>query len=353
MLKRLGGHHQRQKMINLMYIVFIALMGLGIHNKNKEIETKADESFLVREELKSNIFSVKMGGEARSVKLTPFIYSSNRKPYRGEYYEADFILGVDSPLNTRIIIEGDTLDQKRYTYKANRLGVHTYSGHIEQYNSDSIWARYPFEGSFEVYEPKIYISSPLTSILYAGIDNTIYLSLGSESDYSISSMQAINSDALIEQKGEMWSIKPTLKDSTLSVKIVASSPQTNTLLQFEHKFKVRSLPQPTPYINLGGGVHFRGGGVLKSDLLQAQSIGAGIDDGLLEIDFEVISFQLVSFDGLGNVIPENSEGSLFSIRQKRKIKSAERGKRLYITDIKVRGADGLDRLLAPIELVVQ
>ena len=87
-------------------------------------------------------------------------------------------------------------------------------------------------------------------------------------------------------------------------------------------------------------------------LLQAPGLGAAIDDGLLNISFTVLSFETVFFDSMGNAMPEVSDGTNFSSRQKEQIKRLSRGKRFYISRIKAKGPDGITRDLSPLEVIL-
>ena len=87
------------------------------------------------------------------------------------------------------------------------------------------------------------------------------------------------------------------------------------------KFRVRKLPDPTPFIAFkdasGNTDHYRGGKPFKKALLLASpGLEAAIDDGLLDTPFTVESFETVFFDSSGNAMPEVSNGSQFSQRQK-------------------------------------
>ena len=79
---------------------------------------------------------------------------------------------------------------------------------------------------------------------------------------------------------------------------------------------------------------------------------AAIDDDLLNVQYRVVSFETVVFDSMGNAIPETSDGSKFSQRQKNSFRRLSRGKRFYISRVKAIGPDGITRDLAPMEVIV-
>ena len=73
---------------------------------------------------------------------------------------------------------------------------------------------------------------------------------------------------------------------------------------------------------------------------------------MLDIDFRVLGFETVFFDQMGNAIPEVSQGADFSPRQRDRLKRLSRGKRFYISRIRAKGPDGIERVLSPMEIIV-
>ena len=122
-------------------------------------------------------------------------------------------------------------------------------------------------------------------------------------------------------------------------------------------FRVRKLPDPTAFITFtaAGGAkdRYKGGKPISKTLLTAApGIEAAIDDDMLNIDFQVLGFETVFFDQMGNAIPEVSQGAAFSQRQRDQFKRLSRGKRFYISRIRAKGPDGIERTLSPMEVIV-
>ena len=83
-------------------------------------------------------------------------------------------------------------------------------------------------------------------------------------------------------------------------------------------------------------------------------IGAAIDDGILDITFRVVSFETVFFDNMGNAVPMNSNGAMFSDRQKETFRKLNRNRRFYISRVTAVGPDGIQRTLKnPMEIIVK
>jgi len=118
-------------------------------------------------------------------------------------------------------------------------------------------------------------------------------------------------------------------------------------------FKVRKLPDPTPYITIGTD-RFKGGGLAKASLMGLTVLSAAIDDGLLDIPFRVLSFETVFFDNMGNAVPLASDGAQFSARQKDAFRKLSRNRRFYVRGVKAVGPDGLTRSLpTAMEIIVK
>ena len=95
---------------------------------------------------------------------------------------------------------------------------------------------------------------------------------------------------------------------------------------------------------------FRKGALSRSIILNTSGIKASIDDGILDIQFSVLSFRTFSLDAMGNMTPELSNGANFSSRQLDQIRRMTRGTLFYISSIKVKGPDGVERDVYPMEV---
>ena len=121
-------------------------------------------------------------------------------------------------------------------------------------------------------------------------------------------------------------------------------------------FRVRKLPDPLPYIPIkdaqGNTVNYKGSPrkISKAQLMAAESIGASIDDDLINVSYSVESFSTIFFDSMGNSIPEISEGNRFSARQKEQFRRMKPGGRFFISNVKAKGPDGITRDIPPLEV---
>ena len=173
----------------------------------------------------------------------------------------------------------------------------------------------------------------------------------------MNAITATMTNGTLTRNGDMWVAKPGQvgTEAVISVSAVleGSSQQVGSMT-----FRVRKLPDPSPYIPIkdaqGNPVHYRGSPkkISKGDLLAAETLGAAIDDDLLNVTYSVVSFSTVFFDSMGNAIPEVSDGNKFSSRQKEQFKRLKPGKSFFISNVKAKGPDGITRDISPMEVAL-
>ena len=197
------------------------------------------------------------------------------------------------------------------------------------------------------FEGMATIAADLMNVLYAGFDNPITISIPNTAQNDIQA--SMSGGSLISRGGGKFVARPTSVGNPVTISVSAKGRKIG-----EYKFRVRKLPDPAPYIAMGGD-RFKSGGLSKAALMSAAGIHAAIDDGLLDIPFTVTSFRTVFFDNLGNAVPLSSNGSQFSAQQKEQFRHLSRNKRFYITNVVVHGPDGTTRTLngRNMEVIVQ
>ena len=191
------------------------------------------------------------------------------------------------------------------------------------------------------------------NVLYAGYENPMSVSVPG---VAANQLQVSMSGGTLTPAGEgKYIAKPELgKDAVITV-----SARTEGRVQEMGKFtfRVRKLPDPTAYIaysdGQGGENRFKSGKLQKQILMSVDGLGAAVDDGLLNIPFRVMGFQTIFYDNMGNAVPEVSNSSQFTDRQKNMFRSLGRGKRFYVSEIRAVGPDGVERKLdAAMEVII-
>jgi gliding motility-associated protein GldM len=194
------------------------------------------------------------------------------------------------------------------------------------------------------------VAADLMNVLYAGFQNPMSVSVPGVPQNAVS--VSMSGGSLTAKGNGHYVAVPSAvgKDVTFTV---SANDKGKTRQMGQVTFKVRKLPDPTPYVVIGTD-RFKGGGLAKASLMGLNSLGAAIDDGLLDIPFRVISFETVFFDNMGNAVPMASEGASFSARQKDAFRKLSRNRRFYISHVTAVGPDGITRKLnAAMEVVVK
>ena len=179
------------------------------------------------------------------------------------------------------------------------------------------------------------------NVLYAGFNNPVSVSAsGISSDKVHLSMKGGNLTA--QGKGK-YIARPAAvgQDVTFTVTGKVNGKQTT---MGSYTFKVRRLPDPTAYLALGD-TRFKGGRLTKGAILNAGGLNAAIDDGLLDIEFRVQSFECVFAGRMGELRVERSAGSRFSENQRELMRQLRNGSRFYIRGVVATGPDGTTRTL--------
>lgn len=295
-------------------------------------------------------------GDVRVNQLDAFVIPSSKLVMRGGIYAADIVLAaVDTTQRPSIFINGKMLPENTRTYElyTGQTGTFTYSGYLEVTRGDGTTSRHPFQSDYTVIEPMATVSATMMNVLYAGIDNPISISVPGVAQNAVS---ATMTNGSLTRSGDIWKARPTQVGAECVITVTAAidgKPQTVSA----STFRVRKLPDPTAYIaykdNHGNEVRYKGSRPLaKSILLSAEGVEAAIDDDLLNVQYTVLDFETIVFDSMGNAIPEKSNGSKFSERQKTSFRRLSRGKRFYISRVRAKGPDGIIRDLSPVEVIV-
>ncbi|MBF6597179.1 MAG: gliding motility protein GldM [Fermentimonas sp.] len=294
-------------------------------------------------------------GDFRVNQLNAYVISESDIVFQGGQYNARVILSAEDTTKHPIMhINGATptlSENNTFSLSANSTGTFPVDGYLEISGNDGIITKRNFNSTYTVIEPMATIAPSLMNVLYAGIDNEISISVPGIAPQGIS---ATIKNGTITRKDNLWVARPNAVGQDVTISISAQTANGKTRQVTSREFRVRALPDPTPFISFqdanGNLVMFKGGVVTKSTLMNADGIGAAIDDGILNIPFRVLNFRTIFFDSMGNAIPEVSNGNQFSSRQKDQIRQLSRGKYFYISGVKAAGPDGTEREIAVMEI---
>ena len=290
--------------------------------------------------------------------LNAFVIPNSQTIVRGDKFSARIVMAaVDTTQVPQIFIGGKEMNLPGGIYETitGRTGDFTLSGYIQVENGNGELLKRDFEQKYTVVDPSATVSADLMNVLYAGYNNPLSVSVPG---VPLNKVQATMSGGSLQPVGPgRYIARPSAVGQ--NVTITVTSTNTGRAQQMgQFTFRVRRLPDPTPYIAMkdeqGSPTRYKGGGLSKAQLLAADGIGAAIDDGILDIAFRVQSFETVFFDNMGNAVPMISDGANFSARQKDAFRKLQRNKRFYVSRVTAVGPDGITRKLnASMEVIVK
>lgn len=297
-------------------------------------------------------------GDLRVNAINAYVIPTSQNVVQGNKFSARIIMAaVDSTARPAIYIDGKRIESVDgwYEVPATKTGDYTLSGYMEL-NSGNGVIRRDFTQKYSVVSPLATVSATMMNVLYAGYDNPISISVPGVPSNMISA-RLKNGGGTLTRSGNGFICKPTNVGENVVIAVTANQEGKQQSMG-DYEFRVRQLPDPTPFIEYkddkGNIQRYRGGGKLsKTNLQAADGIVAAIDDGLLNIGFRVLGFETTFFDNNGNAVPEISDGANFSNRQKRLFQQLSSGRRFYIQRVRAIGPDGIERqLTTSLEVII-
>ena len=295
--------------------------------------------------------------DIRVNQLSAFVIPSSQTIVRGDRFSAHIVMAaVDTTQQPDIYIGNRKVELNNGVYEltCGRTGDFTLNGYMELVNGNGDKIRRDFSQKYTVVDPSATVSADLMNMLYAGFNNPISVSVPG---VPLNKVSATMTGGTLQPSGAgKYIARPSTVGKDAIITVMAN--QNGRMQQMgQFTFHVRKLPDPTAFIDYKEGdnpVRFKGGSLSKGVLMNVDGIGAAIDDGLLNIPFRVLSFETVFYDNMGNAVPQASEGTRFSERQKSVFRSLNRGKRFYVNRVKVVGPDGIERTLSStMEVIVK
>lgn len=336
-----------QKMFENMPAVAAVTMLTKLQNDIRQAESEALSSLITNVDI----------GDVRVNELNAYVIPNSNMIIRGGKYSANIVLAaIDTTQRPVVYINGSRLNNSNglYEFVPGSTGTHDFSGYIEVARGDGSVDKRPFKSSYTVIEPMATISPTMMNVLYAGIANPISISVPG---VPMNAVSATMTNGTLTRNGDLWVAHPG-KVGTESVISVTAQMDGRSMNVGSMTFRVRKLPDPTVYLPVkdgaGNTVHYKGSPkrISKAALMSAEGLGAAIDDDILNVSYTVVSFSTVMFDQMGNAIPEVSDGSRFSSRQKEQFKRLKPGKTFFISDVKAKGPDGITREISPMQVLL-
>lgn len=268
----------------------------------------------------------------------------------GTSYTANVLMAaVDTTQRPTIVVNGTEVLDGIFR-EIRGVGTWPVKGYIEMEGRDGTSIRKDFQTDYTVIAPMATIAPLLMDVVYSGIKNPISISIPGVPNNAVSTRAT---GGRLEKDGNNWNAYPTGIGGKFTIDVYANANGASRLVA-KKEFRIRALPDPTAYIEVkddkGHAKMHKRGAISRAVLLNNQMLKAAIDDGILNIGFNVLGFRTYNRDAMGNVAPEMSDGARFSARQMEQIRRMSRGEFLYIGGIKVKGPDGIEREISPMEI---
>ena len=284
--------------------------------------------------------------DIRVNKLAAFVVPEKTTLYPGERFMANIVMAaVDTTQQPEIYVNGTRVNTHngQYSFTAGGVGEHQFSGYILMRNARGDVLRRNFLQKYSVIPVPggATIAADLMNVLYAGYSNPMSVSVPGVPQNGVS--VSMTGGRLIAKGAGRYVAVPSAVGHDVTFRVTArDGDKTRSFPPFT--FKVRKLPDPTPYIALGTD-RYKGGNLTKAGLMGASTLNAAIDDGILDIQFRVTGFSTVFYDNMGNAVQMASQGNAFTERMREQFRRLSRGRRFYITEVHAVGPDGVTRTL--------
>ncbi len=295
--------------------------------------------------------------DVRVNEIQALVIPTSQTVVRGGKFSAQIIMAAVDTTQRPEIYVGNTLlksENGRYETICGSTGDFSLRGYLVMKNGNGETIRREFSQPYTVVEPSATVSATMMNVLYAGYQNPISVSVPGVPNNKIS--LSMTNGHLTKKDGGNYVAVPSKVGEDVTFTVTAQNEGRQQEMG-KFTFHVRKLPDPTGFIDVPDGKgstnRFKGGRISKQAIVSAGGIGAAIDDGLLNISFRVIGFQIRFMDNMGNVVPEVSNSASFTANQLARIRSLTRGKLFNISEIRVVGPDGIERTLkTPVEVLI-
>ncbi len=268
------------------------------------------------------------GQDYKANYIQAYVIPKSSYVLRGDQFEAQIILAaVDTTDKPQYFVDNVQLGEDGiYRAPASSVGEHTFSG-IIKYRKGRRINEAPFTSSYMVGEPSASVMNEDLNIIYRGFDNRYVVSVPGVSE---SQLKVNVSGAKVTRSGKFYIMRPNADAKFVKVTVVADMNGRQVTMG-ERNFKVQKLPDPTPYFMDGAKMVPSTGTARKSlNKNTVLEIGYG-EDGLLEVGFEVTSFETYILRKTAK-----SSGNKFSAAQIKQLGQLKSGDVVLIQNIKYR-----------------
>jgi gliding motility-associated protein GldM len=292
-------------------------------------------------------------------RLRPVVIPNSNYVTLGSDYEAAvFISAADTTQLPEVTVNGNVLPNDNggrgiYRVRASSTGPKKWGGIISLKAPDGSTKTYPFDASYNVGEPNVVVSPTAVNIMYKGILNPIDVSVPG-TDPSKIKLRVVNGTVSNEKvknsrgvtfKGN-WSVNPATVGQNVQVIVSTTDASGKAITYPPVEFRVKAVPPPIA--TFGG----KNTGTIPKNTAAAQTgVYASLPDFEFDLLYKITSFTVLYTDSRGD-FEQISNSNALTTQQKDLIGRLQRGKNLFIKDIKCLAPDGRTLDLSPIILKI-
>ena len=264
------------------------------------------------------------------------VASDNTKEFDAKYARGvkDFAMANENAINKVSSQKGIV----KFKVPANTIGEQTIAGVVEM--KDPVTgeiAPYPFQTSYTVAPPSANVTPTKMNVMYRGLENPIEISAPGFTANQIN-VSVVNGE-LVKKNGEYF-VKPGNEKNVTTVTVSTTIDGKRMILD-NCDFRLKRTPDPVPVLNGRTNDKFT-----KEEILAAGGFVLTMPD----FDFEGYHSQVLSYDVstivAGYLKPiKGIQGRKFNKEVEDLVKSARRGQRISIENIRVKSPDGEERIL--------
>ena len=264
------------------------------------------------------------------------VASDNTKEFDAKYARGvkDFAMANENAINKVSSQKGIV----KIKVPANTIGEQTIAGVVEM--KDPVTgeiAPYPFQTSYTVAPPSANVTPTKMNVMYRGLENPIEISAPGFTANQIN-VSVVNGE-LVKKNGEYF-VKPGNEKNVTTVTVSTTIDGKRMILD-NCDFRLKRTPDPVPVLNGRTNDKFT-----KEEILAAGGFVLTMPD----FDFEGYHSQVLSYDVstivAGYLKPiKGIQGRKFNKEVEDLVKSARRGQRISIENIRVKSPDGEERIL--------
>ena len=233
----------------------------------------------------------------------------------------------------RVSVASDGTAKMKITGSA--LGSHTIPVHIEYTDQNNKVIKVDKTIEYTVGQSNAAIQLDKLNVLFIGVDNPITISgSGSVEQLKVS---ASGGGAVVSGSGGHRTVRVTSETNDCVISVTTPDGKVTPI-----KFRVRSIPDPTPMIGIN-----KGGEIPASYFKSQAGVRAVLENFFYETQFNVTSFRITGDgEGFENIEEKSNTGATWN-EGRSIINKCRAGSFVTIEDIRCVGPDGRNRKLPP------